>query len=417
LGGAWRGPQKPNLTLLTLWQNFSRHLLSLHILGGGILLAVIVSQYGMSTKGQREELSQQRKFVALEFARLLGAISIVNHHFQKMGDPVASVWLAFFFIVSGLGTATSRLSSYIFYKDASITFRDTLPSPRVLYRRVASVYPTYLFALAVTVGIDALLRFRNALHLAPVTVGSVTEEALLMGTVFAKDDFSFPYNYPDWFVSALAFCWLFENAIFYMVECLHRFLGAMVIVVAFVLAYGANCYLMYLGFCCTGNWWQGLPSYFLGVALAFAIKFEHIPSSLNSVAATLAILLMLMFSFGLPPDFRYTAKSMSLYVAAALPVPFLMVIGLCGTSDPLAKLFALSPLPALGTRLSMSMYLLNRPTQILCKSLCIMLFPQHHATEWSMTVAYLILLASISFFVGEFIHIPLQRIMLRVCQP
>jgi peptidoglycan/LPS O-acetylase OafA/YrhL len=247
--------------------------------------------------------------------------------------------------------------------------------------------------------------------LSPPKLVPVIEETLLMGTVFFKQDdlsFSFPYNYSDWFVGSLAFCWLFENVIFYMIACLHRIFGIMVLAVVFLPAYGVNFYLAYLGFGFCGHWWQGLPAYFIGVVLAFAIKFEHVPSSLNSVAATLATLFMLMFSFCLP-----TLEPLSLYVAAALPVPFLMVVGLCGTSDPLAKLFALSPLQAWGNLLSMSMYLLDKPMHVLWDAA----LPQHPLGEWSTTVAYLVLLASIAGFVKQFIHDPLQRMMLRACQP
>lgn len=149
-------------------------------------------------------------------------------------------WVAFFFILSGFGPAHSRLCAGEPEAPGSLLSR-LLPRRATLSRRLASVYPTYLFALLTGVvcicsaspgartwygGLDAPTAEFRAPDPGFVTVvsplpGTPALRTLPLDVLLLQAPIGIPYwglesywNIPGWFVSALALMWLCERAFF-----------------------------------------------------------------------------------------------------------------------------------------------------------------------------------------------------------
>ena len=212
---------------------------------------------------------------ALDVVRWAASVHIMYYHLDIIYLPSASVspacwgstWVQFFFIVSGFGPVHSRLgtgkalqSHQSWYDVAAI-----MPSPRVLLRRLISVYPTVLVGLAAAVVVvsyeygkpfqsrkfwpEATLTIS---YLPPTTIDlaerlrialAPSKPADLLADAIASADHAEPgalardllevvsnatngrppiiltlgqegLNVPAWYISALVLPWLLENAVF-----------------------------------------------------------------------------------------------------------------------------------------------------------------------------------------------------------
>ena len=167
--------------------------------------------------------------MTLHVPRLFGCVHIILMHF---GPPLLDrggvvrggyVWLQFFFMLSAFGAAHSQMSSAGLRATAESGVWH--PDERRLLRRAISVYPTYLVALLLCCFLRCLSMSADGSSADGISAdGNSTESCILPKTLILEGLMLqgwFPwgavtdptaYNGPDWFVSALTGCWLFESA-------------------------------------------------------------------------------------------------------------------------------------------------------------------------------------------------------------
>ena len=95
--------------------------------------------------------------VGLDVLRLVGCFHIVAFH--TLGYPrflldFGALWVSFFFTVSGFVATHAKLSRLSSLAD--VEAEPWLPSRRQLLRRLIGVYPTYVAALLLSLGLCRL---------------------------------------------------------------------------------------------------------------------------------------------------------------------------------------------------------------------------------------------------------------------
>lgn len=179
-------------------------------------------------------------FEALHVPRLLASFHVIAFHFPISTPWAASicgwgkVWVGFFMMLSGFGAAHSRL---VASNLAAIAAEGpVLPSLRTIARRLASLYPTFLVSLLLVLlgrglayGDDTFSHNGTiATDNGPVYGDGKTVLEFFLVRSWLPVVFSGPpamLNKPDWFISALAFCWLFEPAFIRLAAALCSYAG------------------------------------------------------------------------------------------------------------------------------------------------------------------------------------------------
>lgn len=189
-----------------------------------------------------------REIPALDGFRLFAAIHIVGVHFGPGGYLTTNswrvwghCWVPFFFLLSGFGVAHSAASRGSQAPDNA----ELLPRRATLLRRLLKVYPTYLvcFLLATTrvpMVLHALSRGEasagNPLYAPELSHSELVRHYVFafiepfMVQAYAPATFSAArfVNSPDWWVSAITFCWLTEPVILRVCSyCFTRLGGAL----------------------------------------------------------------------------------------------------------------------------------------------------------------------------------------------
>lgn len=185
----------------------------------GVLVPATASAAAASATPATKALSGN--LASIDTVRLIAAVHIVYAHvmnadsFTKWGVS----WVTFFFMLSGFGATHSKLSQ------GTVGAAGLLPQPRTLLRRLAAVYPTYLFALGwdIVNGAPHFFNKADGTH----HWGRLWAEVVLAQSFYQTEHvmFSNVINGPAWFVSALALCWLLEEATAVFAAAAHRRFG------------------------------------------------------------------------------------------------------------------------------------------------------------------------------------------------
>ena len=345
---------------------------------------------GWSARGESQPLKARelpRDVSSIHIVRLLAAIHICyTHTLCPKYDPgaahYAGSWLTFFFALSGFGPAYSKLLTW---RRAGGTIGLVQPSqrlsdvPRTLLRRWISVYPTYLLALLMSV--VAAAKVDAAPWQKPQLWPGLATDALLLQAYFPADVKvlgSNIYNMPAWYVSAMVVLWLLEGPCYALGACCARrgwaglAAGALLCVTWAIFWPWAAFDPLWR---CSENWhsWrdvQGLRywhCYLAGVLLAFVVHARAERQRPPVVwAATVAVaLLAALFSLnlswvGLRQPTEWVQTNL-IDFSGLLPLYCLLIWGLAEGADPLARLFALRPLPLVGRHLAYGVYVLQSP--------------------------------------------------------
>ena len=200
----------------------------------GAMPQQIPEQVMASSSSMAALLSHQRVLPknadGLNFPRLVGAVCIIQYHFGENLPPFRSFrywavhFLSFYFVLSGFVAAYSRL-----HKgnpppptSSSDMLRAMLPDWRVIWtRRLPSVYPVYACGLALTLfsfngwSFSGIMRFAEFPFFHELFLLQAWDYNLSMKNIQ-------PWNFPDWYVSAIAGCWLLEPFFFELAAHLNR---------------------------------------------------------------------------------------------------------------------------------------------------------------------------------------------------
>lgn len=163
---------------------------------------------------------------AIHVLRLLGAVHVVLFHCAMVPDGWPSTpfstfvtwgssWVPFFFVLSGFGSAYSRVGKVGL--QAASSSGPLLPDWRMLMRRALAVWPMVLFAVAVTLPAKTLpgaVNFGLTEHISVARMSlQVFIESFMLQAWFPSDFFvmaAYQINGPAWYVSALALAWFYE---------------------------------------------------------------------------------------------------------------------------------------------------------------------------------------------------------------
>lgn len=242
-----------------------------------------------------------RDYLALHTVRLIGALHIAVYHTAPSaplgpGAAWGASWVAFYFLLSGLGPAHSRLLQ-------NQPLPPLQPSAVVLCKRLAAIYPTHVLGVLASAGV-ALVRNE------PLRVGTLLLELLLIhawlpakwtlgycADASCSNYVALAYNMPSWFISVIAGYWLLEPAVYRLGSRLCRerrpVLWASLLLVAWVLLWPwSRCPLTW-----DVTWWNAVD----------VLTYLH----LYAYGAFLAVYLHTRVERGIPP-FRWLATTATL---------------------------------------------------------------------------------------------------------
>ena len=156
----------------------------------------------------------QKHAVALDIPRLLAAVHIIFYHTQPHSS--CFTWgvtqVPFFFALTGFGVTHSYLLRKPFPHSRFDVkkWKDILPKPQTLLRRIGSLYPTYIIALGAVLALGPTDFFKKVypeFHPFAFVLELLMLQAWLPSRVVGS-----AYNVPAWYVSVLVFFWLLEKA-------------------------------------------------------------------------------------------------------------------------------------------------------------------------------------------------------------
>ena len=363
-----------------------------------------------SSSSEEERRKLPRDAPALNAFRLFAALHIVAFHQNAFGGPPHAfdgpstgnsfaqwgpAWLPFFFMLSGFGPVHSRLCKAPVSRDDAVRCKDVLPSPQTLLRRLVSVWPTYAFALIIgfiSINNPSLPERNWALFMLELLLvhhwfTNTLRAQLLIATghpaaSLQRSDFNdiLSYNGPDWYVSVLAFYWLFENACFELGAVAAR-RGALGLGVAFgvlllfmlwapaafplIWGYGPPQLPAFL-------WWLNtdllihMHQYAAGVLLAFFLHHranEGSPPVFGTYCAcSVGTVVFFALLFLLPRSDSNTVYQWGTLFGAFMPLYALIVAGcLESTRDYLPWLLSKWPLPTIAADFALPIYVLQAP--------------------------------------------------------
>ena len=340
-------------------------------------------------------------FYALHVPRLIGAVHIILGHYRtaETYDSLSATlglsvwWVDFFFMLSSFGAAHSRMHKVSLERIA--TEEPILPSPTGLLRRLAAIYPTFLVAFLLS-WMGRCLATRGDCE-TPYAFTCYHPAQLILEGLGIRDWFPYvglipqppeagqghqlAYNEPAWFVSALLFCYLFERAFIRLAAMGQVYAGKGNVPWATIVGVG-----LYLVTSPTANFpftWanscsiaalKALHKYFCGSVLAAYLHSRadagYEPNWLMRFAATGSLLVfigLLFLNFAFDPDSSRDLCVRIRDAGATLVLYTLMIAGLAGNADPIARcLNALPPwLNDLARDLSGGVYLLQEPVAII----------------------------------------------------
>lgn len=411
-----------------------------------------------------------REAPALNAIRFFAAVHIVIFHNCEDDGTQRWIffdwgrcWVSFFLLLSGFGPAHSRLSRQRGFSSATENLLPgaslqtrcctrmslLLPTGKTLFRRLLSVYPIYLvgmgWVLACRMGmqdwpfpnavnfllelflvadwIPASARCSILVWIDPDSPIASTCEGLLAGNQQYGAAYSTNaiLNWPTWYVSCLAFFWLFETAFFELAAAAAR-RGSL----GFVEGLGGIVlWMLVWPYAGLPEVWNKFPlvsglqrieplcfvhHYFAGVLLAFfihhraAIGAPPLLCGFASTIGTLAMILVFMIDGGVNP---YTHEQFG----TLLPIFALMIIGMVEGDDPMCSLLNIPPLPRMGTELSYAMYVLQMPV---CQTLggfgilerSPFYAPMHSehmtlALRWTVYMTFLIVASALAFYLVQ----------------
>lgn len=371
---------------------------------------------------------------ALHTIRLIGAIHIAIYH-TAPGPPYGpgaawgASWVPFYFLLSGFGPAHSRLLQELHVEQPQKL--PLQPSRLTLWRRLAAVYPTHVLGVLLSLGaamashkpprfgeLSLELVLLHAWVPASWSLGYCVDEA-------CTDYVSIAYNMPSWFVSVLMGCWLLEAPAFrlgaHLCRLRHTAVWSALLFVVWVLAWPwARCPLTW-----NQRWWNAVDVltyihlYAAGAVLAHVMHARAargapaLSWAASVAAAGLAALFALdtrwLLGTRADPMFidHWTHK-----VGLLLPLHALLVVGLAEGTDPLARLCATRPLPAL-RHLALGAYLLQAPTYELLTLASGWPTPFTSAPAHELALLAALMLVAAAAHAG--VQQPLGAAMLRCC--
>ena len=342
---------------------------------------------------------------ALHFVRLFASIHIFFVHTltppefsATSGGQWGRSWVPFFFMLSGLGVAHSRLLELSNPKDDA-TARPSgtnkpepptplLPTASTLLRRAASVYPTHV--LGVLLDVFNHVHRGESIHFGTLIAELLLVFAWLPTFVFIGDQppghefIVYAYNLPSWFVSVLAFYWLLEPASYALATVLWRanlglastalsrhfaLLRLSVLWIAWVVCWPWCRFPLTWG---NTSWTcieilSYLHLYLYGMLLAFYLHDRAkrgVPPS-RSLASLSAALLLLVFCVDLKwISAKMPSDTIDLWFCKTdllMPLHCMLVIGLSEGADPLARVLSYGYLPVISRNLALGVYLLQTP--------------------------------------------------------
>ena len=325
------------------------------------------------------------------------------------GEDVAYVfttwgqsWVCFFFLLSGFGPAYSRLSrrpqngtlQQPGGSDEGSTLRSLLPTPNTLLKRLIAVYPAYVLSLVLALLVRALepkaaqpllnggllaFEFLLVQDWIPGAAACAWDASLQSNLSFVQAagfkpctaDSTF-VNSADWYVSCLAFLWLFENAFFRLgASAARRGLPGLSVALGGLLLWmiaWPYAGLPSIWSHVSAVWGQNtmdilafLHVYFAGVWLAFVLDFRarsNCAPLLGGWAASCASVVLLgVFFVNLKPA---DVMSWFKYFGAFLPLHALIIAGVV-EGDAFSRLLGLWPLPLVSTELAYPIYIAQMP--------------------------------------------------------
>ena len=358
-----------------------------------------------STSGQREIPAQSS---ALDVFRLVAAVHIFYFHAgprvfsfltrapdcgPSCRSPMdyGDTWVPFFFLLAGFGPNHARLvaargkAGSEGAASAASAESALLPQPRVLLRRLAAAYPTYLVGLILSLIADRMLAAAgpNGARREPVSAGGVDVPTFILELLLLQG-FTAPwlneitYNSPGWFISALVPMWLLENAFGRLAK-----LGASSASALAIALFATVMWAIFWPFCHVPlltyvfHGWDELPMalalqfleiYFLGALLAHVLHGRAASGSRPvPFAATAGLVLFLTLILAMPYEWAFPLQPLANWMYNGLTSPFLpaqllLITGLVEGADPLAA--ALNKLPTFAgicRELSLGVYLLQWP--------------------------------------------------------
>lgn len=302
----------------------------------------------------RQALEPQKELTALAFIRLVGAVHLVMYSYGPAWcagfNQWGASWFSMYFILTGLGSAYVKLEKRV--------GSSWLPKWDSFLRHFALVYPLYLLALSWTLLNSHLLGPKE-----PLAFWNLLCEFSML-QAFLPQRMLHHYNPPSSFFSALALCWLLEEALYKLGNICwtcgkwaRRFTISALLLWIILWPYGAPGKLIQrqdnvlaLSF---------IHCYFSGVLLAHGLH-EKAPvgkgRSAISASGAMLILATVFLGFSDPA----TATSWACFLL--LPAQCLLVYGLGRGEDPLAKIFGAWPLP-LFSELALGIYIFQTPAK------------------------------------------------------
>lgn len=413
-------PAEPAEQKLELSPEAQKHL-QLGCQGAAIL--VLLFTFARSRAAEQQaipyraiEASDQSQAGQLEALNVIRFVAIVHITFLHMG-PIATAgfnqwggaWLGFFFALSGLGPAYSKLNKPHVDTDLpepSMCSWSWLSGALVQFRkRWLSVYPLYFLALVIAVAAYKLSYVDTRPHWVVFM-----EAAMLQSYGPSNTHIAMCYNIPDWFVSSLVLCWVLEEFLFELAKaCWRR--GTLGVVLAWCGAFAwkglttlavSHFQLPY------GNE-NGLPDvhcYFCGILLAFLISGQsNAAIYVSSTAASVAALALgLLTTYVQDPLFVNTQSRTGMF-----PMQCLLMYGLGMGRDPLANL--LTRLPPYTYGFSYAMYILQWPL----KGACPWWRPLPQMQSITQMLTFLFILIVVSAAAQQFVQKPSERFVKDRC--
>ncbi|CAJ1355153.1 unnamed protein product [Effrenium voratum] len=298
----------------------------------------------------------------LAFLRLLGAVHLVMYSYGPSWcsgfNAWGASWFSLYFILSGLSSAQKKLS---FGPSGS----DWLPQRDLLLKHWALVYPLYLLSLGWVLLNTYLLKGVQAPRLLDLAF-----EALMLPEGLLPQRLLYKINGPNAFFSALAFCWLLEEALFTLGSRAWesgRFCqrGAFVAVVLWtaIWPFAAPGTLVSLE--------DNVPAlsfihcYFCGVLLAHSLHdAQGLAARSSAISASGALLIMVAIFVGIG-DASMVANWAQFVL---LPLQCMLIYSLGRGQDPVARIFGTWPLP-LVSELALGIYIFQAPGKQLLDAL------------------------------------------------
>lgn len=361
-------------------------------------IAVLVWDDCESASETRSQLEPEKELKALAFVRLLGAVHLVMYFYGPAWcagfNAWGASWFALYFILTGLGSAYVKL-------ERKVT-SGWLPRWGSLLRHLALVYPLYLLALC-----WQLVNMRIFGSQEPIVFSSLLCESLML-QAFLPQKMLHHYNPPSTFFSALAFCWLLEDALYNLgslcwgsgrwgrrITCL----GVLIWIILWPFAAPGK--LVDLQ--------DNIPAfsfihcYFSGVLLAHCLHDKPAVGSKrgSAISASGSALILVTVFCGFSD--KATATSWAYFLL--LPAQCLLIYGLGRGEDPLAWCFSVWPLPRL-SELALGIYIFQSPAKLMLDNLM--------GWQGSYTLSQVVLLLSLLAMLAamaQLLQKPLARLV------